>query len=83
MCEWKGAATYHNLTLNTAASSTVHGKIWSYENPTSAFKPIKDYLCFYASGVPWTCYVDGEKVQPQEGTLPRWHACMLLCSTVL
>lgn len=66
MCEWKGAATYHNLTLNST-SDTVKGKVWSYATPTPRFKGIQDYLCFYASGVPWTCYVDGEKVQPQEG----------------
>ncbi|KAK5940231.1 hypothetical protein PMZ80_007651 [Knufia obscura] len=66
MCEWKGAATYHNLTLN-ATNDTVKGKIWSYESPTPAFRGIKDYLCFYASGVPWKCCVDGEQVQPQEG----------------
>lgn len=66
MCEWKGAATYHNLTLKST-SETVSRKIWSYGSPTSRFKEIKGYLCFYASGVPWACYVDGEKVQPQEG----------------
>ncbi|KAK5071257.1 hypothetical protein LTR64_007761 [Lithohypha guttulata] len=66
MCEWKGQATYHNLSL-TSGSETVKGKIWSYASPTPRFKEIKDYLCFYANGVPWTCYVDGEKVKPQEG----------------
>jgi len=66
MCEWKGAATYHNLTLNST-NDTISRKIWSYKSPTPAFKGIKDYLCFYASGVPWKCYVDGEEVQPQEG----------------
>ncbi|KAJ9659337.1 hypothetical protein H2198_003213 [Neophaeococcomyces mojaviensis] len=66
MCEWKGAATYHNLTLNST-NETVSRKIWSYEKPTSKFREIKDHLCFYASSVPWKCFVDGEEVQPQEG----------------
>lgn len=73
MCEWKGAATYHNLTLDST-NETVKGKIWSYGSPTPGFRSIKDHLCFYASGVPWTCYVDGEKVQPQEG-MQAWNGC--------
>lgn len=70
MCEWKGAATYHVLT-NNATGESVKSKIWSYQEPTPRFKEIKDYLCFYASGVPWSCWVDGEKVQPQEGRFDR------------
>lgn len=66
MCEWKGAATYHNLT-NNSTGDTVKAKIWSYASPTTRFKEIKDHLCFYASGVPWKCYVDDEEVKPQEG----------------
>ena len=44
-------------------------KVWSYETPTQPFKDIKGYLSFYASGVPWECFVDDEKVQPQDGKL--------------
>lgn len=66
MCEWKGAATYHILT-NNSTNESVKAKIWSYASPTPGFKPIKDHLCFYASGVPWKCFVDGEEVKPQDG----------------
>jgi uncharacterized protein (DUF427 family) len=45
----------------------VKNKIWSYESPTKPFKDIKGYLSIYASSVPWVCFVDDEKVQPQEG----------------
>ena len=45
------------------------GKVWSYESPTPSFKDVKGYLSFYAAGVPWECFVDGEKVQPQQGTV--------------
>jgi uncharacterized protein (DUF427 family) len=46
----------------------VRGKAWSYESPTPAFQDIKGYLAFYASrGVPWECYVDEDKVEPQPG----------------
>ncbi|KAK4969859.1 hypothetical protein LTR28_000678 [Elasticomyces elasticus] len=64
-CEWKGQATYHTLTH--PQGQTVANKIWSYEAPTPPFRPIAGYLSFYASAVPWECFVDGERVQPQEG----------------
>jgi uncharacterized protein (DUF427 family) len=66
LCEWKGKATYWSLT-NKTNGEQIDNKIWSYEAPTPAFKDIKGYLSFYASGVPWDCYVDEEKVAPQEG----------------
>lgn len=66
LCEWKGKATYWNLKL-LSTGEEVKNKIWSYESPTLPFKDIKSYLSLYASGVPWECYVDDEKVQPQDG----------------
>ena len=66
MCEWKGPATYHTLT-NKATNESVKAKVWTYEDPTPRFTDIKGYLCFYASGVPWECFVDSEKVNPQDG----------------
>lgn len=64
MCEWKGRATYYSIkSPNT--SETVKDRIWSYDDPTSGFKPIKGYLSFYAG--PWDCYVDRELVVPQPG----------------
>jgi len=41
--------------------------VWSYESPTPAFRDIKGYVSFYANDVPWECFVDEEKVTPQEG----------------
>ena len=69
LCEWKGRATYWNIKL-LDTNEEVKSKIWSYESPTPPFKDIKGYLSIYASGVPWECYVDDEKAQPQEGTGP-------------
>ncbi|MCJ1356016.1 MAG: hypothetical protein MMC33_006010 [Icmadophila ericetorum] len=63
-CEWKGRATYWNIT-NPKTNATVKNRIWSYENPTKGFTPIKDYMSFYAG--PWDCYVDDELVNPQPG----------------
>ena len=66
LCEWKGRATYWNLKLANT-NEEVKSKIWSYESPTTSFQDIKGFLSVYASGVPWDCFVDDEKVQPQEG----------------
>lgn len=73
LCEWKGKATYWSLT-NKSTGEQISNKIWSYESPTPAFKDIKGYLSFYASGVPWECFVDDEKVAPQEGWFSNVHA---------
>lgn len=56
-----------NSTSQSSSSSAaaVRNRIWSYENPTESFKPIKDHLSFYAG--PWDCYVDGELVEAQPG----------------
>ena len=71
MCEWKGRATYWSIEPSNqpanASSSKISSKIWSYESPTPSFTPIKGYLSFYASSVPWECFVDGEKVKAQPG----------------
>ncbi|MCJ1307468.1 hypothetical protein MMC25_001114 [Agyrium rufum] len=64
-CEWKGSATYWNLTHPTDDSKTIKNRIWSYENPTPGFEGLKGYLSFYAG--PWDCYVDDELVEPQPG----------------
>ncbi|MCJ1361049.1 hypothetical protein MMC16_000146 [Acarospora aff. strigata] len=65
-CEYKGLATYHSLT-HPSTGTTVSNRIWSYNNPSKEYEVIKGYLSFYAGGVPWECFVDGEKVQAQEG----------------
>lgn len=59
-CEWKGAAGYWAL-----ANSDGPAIGWSYPNPNPAFASISDWLCFYPARV--ECYIDGERVQPQEG----------------
>ena len=66
ICEWKGRATYWSIK-DPETNDEVNAKIWSYESPTPGFKDIKGHLSFYASGVPWKCFVDGEEVEPQPG----------------
>ncbi|KAI4164360.1 MAG: hypothetical protein LQ342_002007 [Letrouitia transgressa] len=59
-------ATYHGIANPADPAEVVKNKVWSYENPNSGFESIRGYLSFYANA-PWECFVDGEKVQPQEG----------------
>jgi len=62
-CEFKGLATYYTLKVNDKVSVNA---AWSYHNPSIGYESIKDYVAFYPGRVD-ACYVDGERVQPQEG----------------
>ncbi len=61
-CEWKGAATYWDVTGD---GRTLHAAAWSYEQPTAPFRQIAGHLAFSPSAL--TCQVDGELVRPQDG----------------
>jgi len=61
ICEWKGAAQYWSLASDP--KSGLAG--WSYPDPTSAFKRIRDYVSFYPAVL--ACYVSGERVSVQPG----------------
>ena len=61
-CEWKGAAEYLDLD---APWGELAGVGWSYPNPSKPFSAIAGYIAFYPSKV--QCFVDGERVQPQQG----------------
>ncbi len=62
-CEWKGIASYCNLTVK---DKQVQNAAWYYSSPTDYFAPIKDYLAFYPSKMD-ACYVDKELVKAQAG----------------
>lgn len=42
MCEWKGTATYWDFKVPNS-QKLVKGRIWSYEQPTTDFKPIQGF----------------------------------------
>lgn len=63
LCEWKGQAFYVDVSVG---GRTVQNAGWGYAAPTPAFAPIRNYITFYAGRVD-ACYVDGERVTPQEG----------------
>ncbi len=64
-CEWKGAAEYWSLARTNHGAAGGQSIGWSYPNPNPAFDVIRDWLCFYPGRI--ECYVDGERVRPQEG----------------
>lgn len=62
-CEWKGAASYWNVTQGEV---TAPRGAWSFARPTARFQPIADHLAFYASSMD-ACFVGDNHVIPQPG----------------
>jgi len=62
-CEFKGLATYYTIRVGEKVAANA---AWSYHNPSSGYESVKDYVAFYPGRVD-ACYVDGERVQAQEG----------------
>lgn len=62
-CEWKGAAAYYTIAVG---NKTAYDAAWFYTEPAPGYAALKDHVAFYPSKVD-ACYVDGERVQPQEG----------------
>jgi uncharacterized protein (DUF427 family) len=63
LCEWKGIATYWNVSIRGRRQEAVG---WSYAEPEPGFERLKRHFAFY-SGITDTCYVGTEQVQPQPG----------------
>src|SRR4051794_32181545 len=61
-CEWKGDATYFDVT---SGADTLRRAAWSYPSPRPGFEAIRDHLAFYPSAL--SCFVDGERATPQPG----------------
>jgi uncharacterized protein (DUF427 family) len=62
-CEYKGVATYWDIQDGAEVSIAA---AWSYPSPSDAFAVLRDHLAFYPGRVQG-CFVDGERVQRQEG----------------
>ena len=63
ICEWKGGAVYHTVTV---AGETFTDVAWSYPDPTPGFLSLKGFIAFYPKPFD-RCLVDGEVVIPQPG----------------
>jgi uncharacterized protein (DUF427 family) len=63
ICEYKGVATYYSIRVGERVAENA---AWSYHKPNAGYEAIRDYLAFYPGRVD-ACYVDGERVNVQEG----------------
>ena len=63
VCEWKGRATYHTLTVG---SRRIEDVAWSYDRPLPGFEHIAGYLAFSPGRVD-EAWVGDERATPQEG----------------
>ena len=62
-CEWKGAASYHTLSVGDRRIPDI---AWSYPQPNRGYEAIRDHLAFYASKVD-EAWVGDERATPQPG----------------
>jgi uncharacterized protein (DUF427 family) len=62
-CEFKGEAHYYTAQ---AGDVLVANAAWYYPHPSAGYEALRDYVAFYP-GKMEACYVDGERVQAQEG----------------
>ena len=62
-CEWKGGASYYSVT---AGDKSARDAAWYYRHPTHPYEALAGYVAIYPGKMD-ACYVDGEKVQAQEG----------------
>ena len=63
MCEWKGQAAYADLVGGGVRAERA---AWTYPEPTPRFTDLRDFWAVTTLSVE-SCWVDGERVQPQEG----------------
>jgi uncharacterized protein (DUF427 family) len=63
LCEWKGVATYWNVSIRGRRQEAVG---WSYPNPEPGYERLKRHFAFYP-GLVDECHVGDQKVLPQPG----------------
>lgn len=63
-CEFKGRAAYFDLVAGDRVASRA---AWHYPQPTPGYVDLLGHVALMPAAVD-ACYVDGERVQPQEGS---------------
>ncbi len=63
-CEFKGQAAYFDLVAGDEVASRA---AWHYPQPTAGYADLLGHVALMPGQVD-ACYVDGERVQPQEGS---------------
>ncbi len=62
-CEWKGRASYFDLTVN---GHTAPRAAWTYERPAASYTELTGHIAFYPGRVD-AAFLDDEPVRPQAG----------------
>lgn len=62
-CEFKGEASYFDLVVGEQRSPAA---AWTYLSPSRRYPELAGKVSFYAGRVD-ACFVDGERVEPQQG----------------
>jgi uncharacterized protein (DUF427 family) len=62
-CEFKGVARYFDLVVGDRVSAQA---AWAYPAPATRYAVLENCMAVYPGRVD-ACYVDGERVTPQEG----------------
>jgi uncharacterized protein (DUF427 family) len=62
-CEWKGSASYYSISVG---DKSIPNAAWYYARPAHPYEALAGYVAVYP-GKMEACYVDGERVQAQEG----------------
>ena len=62
-CEWKGRARYFDVRGGDRVAPRA---AWGYDTPSARFAALRGCVAFYP-GLMDACFVDGERVQAQEG----------------
>jgi len=68
-CEFKGVAHYFDLVVSTSeeAEQVTARAAWHYPQTTPGFEALRGHIAVMPAAVQ-ACFVDGERVQPQEGS---------------
>jgi uncharacterized protein (DUF427 family) len=61
-CEWKGRARYWSIIVG---DTVLADAAWSYPSPRAPYEAIADCFSVYPGRA--ECFVNGERVRPQEG----------------
>lgn len=62
-CEFKGRAHYYDVKVG---DKIIKNAAWYYPDPSPKYPNLQGHIAFYAGSMDG-CYVDNEKVLPQEG----------------
>jgi uncharacterized protein (DUF427 family) len=68
-CEWKGRAAYFDVVSpleQGGSGARAERAAWAYPRPTPGFAGLAGAVAFYPGRMD-ACFVDGERVRPQEG----------------